>query len=85
MTYMIQMGETQKRLFILDLRHLVLDRRAFKSSADTYYGSEWKLKPEIEEWFVEQNISFSWKSGYGASNLYLDSDRDAMLFKLTWM
>lgn len=82
---LIKIGVTQRRIFMLDNRHVVRDPRVFKSSADRYYGCEHRLKPEIEEWLAEQGIPFTWKGGYGLYSLYIDDNNKAMLFKLTWM
>jgi hypothetical protein len=75
------------QLLGLDHRHVILDKRLWKSSADPYYNSRFRLKDMIQEWLTSQNIPFQ----YGESpdhrhrTIYFENPRHATLFKLTWL
>lgn len=87
MTDIITLGKTQKRLFQLDNRHIIRDGRTFKSSADPYFDSAYRLREEVEDWLAEHDVMFNWKGDIhrNIAWLYIDDAKQAMMFKLRWM
>lgn len=82
---------TNPKIFYLDNRHIMRDERIWKSVADRYMGSYWRLKPDVEDWLAENDIEFNWgkyrdaTSSHHQCSIYIDNPKEAMLFKLVWM
>ena len=74
-----------RKIFVLDQRHVVRDDRLWKSSADPYYKRKRRLKPEVEQWLGENSITYLYGESPNHSNIYIDDAKQAMLFKMRWL
>ena len=82
---------TNPRLFELDSRHIVRDKRPWKSSADPYFGKDFCLRQSLKDWFDDLNIKYQYgefrlvHNSSARHTLYIEDLKDAMLFKLVWL